>query len=157
MATPVSVRPDDPRTTAFRWFAGVLQADPALRRHVRQWQVWDGSTQSDDPPSSAGTVVRLTPSYETEEVIAALGAGRVSVRCPVLVTIEARQVGSHVDNSINLAGLIEDAAWPSTPAQRVAMSAACVSWIEWGEAPAIAGDTETATGTVRLVVHINRG
>lgn len=157
MATAVSIRPDDPRTTAFRWFAGVLQSDTTLRRHVRQWQTWDGTIQADDPPATAGTVVRLTPTYETEEIVAALGGGRVSVRCPVLVQIEARIVGSHVDNSINLAGLIEAAAWPSTPGERVAMHAACVSWIEWNEPPALAGDTVTATGSIRLIVHINRG
>ena len=89
--------------------------------------------------------------------MATLGAGRVSVRCPVLVQIEVRTVGSHVDNSVNLAGLIEGAAWPNTPGERVAMHAACVSWIEWSEAPAIAGDNVTATGSIRLVVHINRG
>ncbi len=157
MATAVTIRPDDPRTAAFRWLVSTLQADPLLRRHVRQWQVWDGSPQSDDPPATAGTVVRLTPTYEAEEAVATLGAGRVSVRCPVLVQIEVRTVGSHVDNSINLAGLIEGAAWPNTPGERVAMHAACVSWIEWSEAPAIAGDNVTATGSVRLVVHINRG
>lgn len=146
----------DPRVTAFRKAVQVLQADPAIRRTVEKWHIWDGSATSDDPLPAGMTTVRLTPFAEAEEDYALLGGGKRSVRSPVLVRVESRTRGLfNMESPVNLHGYIEEAL--ATPEATAALRAAGVSWVEYVTPPDPSTlAEETAMSAFRLMVFIQR-
>lgn len=151
-AEPVTITPHDPRRTAFRAIVAALQADATLSQYVAVWDVRDGSDLSAESLAVADNAVRLTPVFEREESVAAKGGVR-TWQSPVEIRIEARVASANVDNAINLAGLIEDAAL-SIP--RADLLAAGISWIELGSPAAQAGEYITHSGSVRLMVFVRR-
>lgn len=156
MPTPITVKTEDVRTTAFRWLVRVLKADPALSREIRNWWVWDGTTNTSGELPIEPVTVRLTPRFEPERLWASAGPGARVYRAPVTVQIEQSTPGNHANNPGNLAGLILTAAHAAFQADREGAKASGVSWIEECNPSQIAGDNPVAVGALRLAVFITR-
>ena len=155
MATHVFIRPDDPRTTAFRWIAGYLRGHPLLAHHVDDWQAWEGQPTEDDAFPEGRVTVRLTPSFEPETPESNQSfPGKQQFRAPVLVEVMVGIPGSHADNAMNLCGLIHDAIL--APFSRADRLESRISWIESVTPPMRVGDNAIASGSVRLVMCLTR-
>lgn len=148
MPTPAT----DPRTTAFDAALAVLQARVP---GVDSWRVWDGSPGADDPLPGNRTTVRLTPLWEAEEAVYAMGA-IPTYSSPVLVRIEIRTPDPFdPDAALALYGEILDALFH--PAEQAALRAGGISWIEPVQAPSPAVEPGAASECgVRLAVFVTR-
>jgi hypothetical protein len=153
MPSLVTIRPADARSVAFRWIVARLKADPDLARVVRTWQAWEGTGTDTADAAAESVTVRLTPVFEAEDVLCADGMKR-TIRCPVLVRIDAMCPGSNVENAINLAGLIEETVLKIAPE---VLNEGGISWAEPVNPAALAGDGVSSSGAFRLLVFVDRG
>lgn len=148
----------DPRQTAFRWLETHLKADPVLRRLVKSWQTWDGRVRSSTELTALPEAsVRLTPIFdpETPESTSAT-RGKVIYSSPVTVRIETRQSGQVWDDAIEIWNAIELALDRGNQAFVRKARVAGVSWWEWVQPGANAGDNTVSLGLLRLIVYIER-
>ncbi len=107
----------DPRVRAFRALVDVLRSDPTLKRLGIDWVVWDGTVGADREPTKGRIWVRLTPSLDPSEPIAAPGFLTRLVESNVTVKVETHIPGNwNWDDPVNLWGAIEAALYP--PADR---------------------------------------
>lgn len=153
MPTPVTIRPEDPRTTAFRWLVRSLRASPSLGRAVKNWWAWDGTPNTTGELPLNVVTVRLTPRWEEDVPYASNGTNR-DFRTDLTVQIEVATPGDHADNPGNLAGLLVSEVDRLVIADQGEKSG--VSWVESFTPPQIAGDNPVAVGSVRLAIFQTR-
>ena len=103
-----------PETTAFRTVVSVLRQDPVLKRLVKQWAVWDGSSEDLWEPSFATCpFLRLSPYPDGSD-----WATEIQHASPLILRVQAAVAGTDSDQIMNFWNAIRSAIFPSNQAQK---------------------------------------